>query len=263
MTEKRRMKRALWLVIPAALGAGTLYWVLAREGNDRGRAKDGREESAEVTDVPQNASHMAKAVELSKGRGLDAMSKIASEYAAMAGDPSALAARKLLLATLFSEKDLGQKLSGVLAAVEADPTPPEKDPLWEQISRQISELWKGEVATKGMDLVLAESRPRARRVLISSWVDLATSPRLGELTPDQRQTLTETMLSLTPHVPPGQKGEMDRALRALGGNDLADIMAGKGLTGQDGHVLESERAYNNALGQTKKELQEKGQADAP
>jgi hypothetical protein len=206
---------------------------------------------------------MAKAAELSKGRGLDAMTRIASEYSALAGDPSALSARKVLLASLFSEKDISLKLSGVLAAVEADPTPPEKDPLWEQISRQLSELWKGDVATQAMDLVLAEARPRARQVLVSSFVDLATSERLGELSPDQRQTLTETMIDMAPRVPPSQKGEVGRALRALGGNDLADIAAGKGITGQDGHVLESERAYNQALEQTKKELEEQGPADAP
>jgi hypothetical protein len=262
MTEKRRMKRALWLVIPAALAAGTLYGVLAREGNVRGRATSDTQQAERVA-VPQNASHMAKAAELSKGRGLDAMTRIAAEYGALAGDPSALSARKLLLATLFGEKDISLKLSGVLSAVEADLTPPEKDPLWEQISRQLSELWKGDVATQAMDLVMAEARPRARRVLISSFVDLATSERLRELTPDQRQTLTETMIDVAPHVAPGQKGEVGRALRALGGNDLADIMAGKGLTGQDGHVLESERAYNQALEQTKKELEEQGQADAP
>ncbi len=256
------MKWALWLVMPAALGAGILYWVLAREGNHRAH-KRGDTEQAETSNVPQNASHMAKAVALSKGRGLDATSQIVAEYGAMAGDPSALTARKLLLATLFAEKDIATKLSGVLAAIEADPTPPEKDPLWEQISRQLSELWTGDVATKGMDLVLAESRPRARRALISSYAALATSPRLGELTPDQKQTLTETMLSVTPHVPPGQKAEMDRALRALGGNDLADIMAGKGLTGQDGHVLESERAYKDALAQTKKEMEQQGQTATP
>src|SRR5262245_56038928 len=124
MTEKRRMKWALWLVIPAALGAGTLYWVLAREGDDRGRAEGGTEQ-AEPASVPQNASHMTKARELSKERGVPSMSRIASTYGAWASDPSALSARKLLLSTLFSEKELGPKLSGVLAAVEADPTPPE------------------------------------------------------------------------------------------------------------------------------------------
>jgi hypothetical protein len=256
------MKWAFWLVIPAALGAGTLSWVLAREGNDPRGAKGGTEQ-AERANVPQNASHVARAVELGKGRGLDALSRVASEYGALAGDPSALSARKLLLATLFSENDISLKLSGVLAAVEADPTPPEKDPLWEQISRQLSELWKGDTAPKGMDLVMAETRPRARRVLISSFVHLATSERLGELAPDHRQTLTETMIDVAPHVAPGQKAEVGRALRALGGNDLADIMDGKGLSGKDGHVLESERAYNDALEQTKKELEQQEQADAP
>jgi hypothetical protein len=262
MTEKRRMKRALWLVIPAALGAGTLYWVLAREGNHPGRAEADTGQS-EQANVPQNASHMTKATELSKGRGLDSIQKIAQEYGALASDPSALAARKLLLARLFSEEDISLKLSGVLAAVEADPTPPEKDPLWEQTATRISELWKGEILTKGMDLVMAESRPRARRVLISSFVDIATSERLAELTPDQKQTLTETMIDVTPHVAPGQKNEVGRALRALGGNDLADIMDGKGLTGKDGHVLESERAYNDSLEQTKKDLEQQGQDSAP
>ena len=261
MTEKRRVKWAFWLVIPAALAAGTLYWVLAREGDQKGRAENDEEKPASVSHA--SGSHMAKAVELSKGRGVDAIQRIASEYGALAGDPSALSARKLLLATLFSEKDISLKLSGVLAAIEADPTPPEKDPLWEQTAKQLSELWKGEIATKGMDLVMAEARPRARRVLISSWVDLATSERLGELTPDQKQTLTETMIDVSPHLPPGQKGEVGRALRTLGGNDLADIVAGKGLTGKDGHVLESERAYNEALEQTKKDLERQGQADAP
>jgi hypothetical protein len=234
--------------------------VLAREGDHRGRAKGDEREPASVA---QNGSHMAKAVELSKGRGVDAIQQIALEYGALAGDPSALSARKLLMATLFSEKDISLKLSGVLAAVEADPTPPEKDPLWEQTSRQISELWSGEIATKGMDLVMAESRPRARRVLISSFVHLATSERLGELNPDQKQTLTETMIDVSPNLAPGQKAEVGRALRALGGNDLADIVAGKGLTGTDGHVLESERKYKASLEQTKKDLEQQGQADAP
>jgi hypothetical protein len=71
------------------------------------------------------------------------------------------------------------------------------------------------------------------------------------------------MIDVTPNLAPGQKGEVGRALRALGGNDLADIVAGKGLDGKDGHVLESERAYNEALEQTKKDLERQGQADPP
>lgn len=260
MPATRRTKLFLGLGVAAALGAGTLYGVLARSG-EKPAARSG--DSTETSKVPQDRSLMARATELSKGRGLKSTSQIAATYGEWSGDPSALAARKLLLATLFSEADIGMKLSGVLAAVEADPTPPEKDPLWEHVATSLAALWKGDVATKAMDLVMAEQRPRARRVLISSFVEIATSERLSELTPEQRQTLTETMIDVTPNLAPGQKGEVGRALRALGGNDLADIMEGKGLTGKDGHVLESERAYNAALEQTKKELEQQGQDSAP
>lgn len=65
------MKWALWLVIPAALAAGTLYWVLAREGDQKGRAENDEEKPASVSHA--SGSHMAKAVELSKGCGIDAV----------------------------------------------------------------------------------------------------------------------------------------------------------------------------------------------
>jgi hypothetical protein len=206
---------------------------------------------------------MAEAMQLSSTSGTDAVGRTITAYAEWASDPSAVEARRLLLLTLFKEADIAQKLSGVLAAVEADPTPPEKDPLWAELTDQLSRLWKGDVATKAMDLVLAETRPRARRALISSFAQLATSDRLKELNPQQRQTLTETMIDLTVHVPATQKPEMDLALRKLGGNDLADIMAGKGLTGKDGHMLESERAYYDALEQTKRDLAEQGKSPSP
>jgi hypothetical protein len=261
MTEERRVKWVYWLVIPAALGAGTLYGVLAQRGDSETPKTDTVE--ARSAGGPQNPSTMAKAAELSQHHGAEAGAKMAAQYGAWANDPSSLAARKVLLAKLFAEQDLATKLSGVLAAVEADPTPPEKDPLWEQIATQLADLWKGDVATKALDLTLAEKRPRAHRAMVSSFVVLATSDRLKEFTPDQRQTLTETMIDVSARGPLEQKKEISSALRVLGGNDLADIAAGKGIYGNDGHVLESERAYKASLEQTKKEVGDTGQADAP
>jgi hypothetical protein len=244
------VKRSLWLAIPAVVGAGTLYWVLApASGHSKARVQ-----SVDTMEVQASGPRVSEAMKLSRGNGLGDTERIVDAYAEWAKDPSAVSARKLLLAKLFSEDDIAKKLSGVLAAVEADPTPPERDPLWAYIATTLADLWKGEIATNAIDLLMAESRPRARRALISSFAEVATSERLAALNADQRQTLTETMIDLTPHVAPGQKPEMDAALRKLGGNDLADIMAGKGLTGKDGHVLESERAYNAALEETKQDL---------
>jgi hypothetical protein len=255
MDKKRRVTRVLWLVVPAALGAGTLYGVLALKGD---RVTTPREDSEEAATVSKNPSRLAEATKLSRGRGVEDTNKIVKAYGEWASDPSALPERRLLLAALFAEQDMGKKLNGVLAAVEADPTPPEKDPLWERITKQLADLWKGEVATKALDLTLAEKRPRARQAMISSFAEVATSPRLAEFTPDQKQTLTETMIDVSIHVPPAQKAETLRALRALGGNDLADISAGKGIDGKDGHVLESERAYRQALEQTKQQVGQQG-----
>jgi hypothetical protein len=259
MAKKRRVTRVIWLVVPAALGAGTLYGVLALKGD---RAGAPREDSEQAAAVSKNPSRLAEAKKLSQG-GSEGTEPIVKAYAEWAGDPSALPERKLLLAALFAEQDIAKKLHGVLAAVEADPTPPEKDPLWERLTKQLADLWQGDVATKALDLTLAEKRPRARRALISSFAEVATSERLAELTPEQKQTLTETMIDVSLHVPPSQKTEMARALRALGGNDLADIVAGRGIDGKDGHVLESERAYKAGLEQTKQEISRQGPPPAP
>jgi hypothetical protein len=246
-----------WLAIPA-LGAGTLYWVLASKA-DPGHTEKQKTDSAAVAQAKGGSSRMSEAVKLGASSGLGATTSIVAAYGDWASDPSALQARKLLLSKLLGETDIAKKLSGVLAAVEADPTPPEKDPLWEYLVTSLADLWKGDVATSGMDLVVAESRPRARRALLSSFAEVATTDRVASYTPAQRQTLTETMIDLSVHVPPTQRPEIAEALRKLGGNDLADIMEGKGVTGKDGHVLESERAYKQSLEDTAKLAQRENQ----
>jgi hypothetical protein len=239
-----------WLVIPA-VGAGTLYWVLASKA-DRGTATNQNTEAAAVAQATGGGSRMSEAVQLGASTGLSATTNIVDAYGKWAGDPSSVQARKLLLSKLLAEPDVAKKLSALLSAIEADPTPVEKDPLWEYLVSSLADLWKGDVATGGMDLVVAESRPRARRALLSSFAAVATSERLAAFNPTQRQTLTETLIDLSPHVPTTQRPEISGALRKLGGNDLADIVEGKGITGKDGHVLESERAYKASLEETAK-----------
>jgi hypothetical protein len=189
-----------------------------------------------------------EAIELARAKNPDA---VIDAYAAWASDASAVNARKHLLGSLFQEENLAKKLSLVLAAIEADSTPPEQDALWSYLTESLAELWQGETATRAMDLVIAETRPRARRALISSFAELVQSERLNELSAEQRQVLTETFIDIAPQVPPGQKSEIEASLSKLGGKDLADIVAGKGLTGQDGHMLESERAYQKSLEETR------------
>jgi hypothetical protein len=241
----RRVPRIVWFVVPVLLGVGALSGVLALRSHQQQPAARTGAKQAPASEL--SGARVPEAIELARGKN---PTKVVDAYAAWASDAEAVQARKYLLGSLFQEENLPKKLTWVLAAIEADSTPPEQDALWSYLTESLAELWQGETATSAMDLVIAEERPRARRALISSFAQLVQSERLNELSAEQRQVLTETLIDIAPQVPPGQKSEVEASLRKLGGNDLADIVAGKGLTGQDGHVLESERAYQKSLEET-------------
>lgn len=206
--------------------------------------------------VPRSAAGERRSTGLSTPTRLDQAVAIAgratSPEAAMrayrdwAEEPDALDARKLLLATLLKEPNLALKLSHVLIAIEADPAPPEHDPLWPFVAESLANLWTRESATNAMDLMFAESRPRARRALVSSFALLAMSERWPELSGEQHQRLINYFIDMYDGVVNAQKPELERALRHIAGNDVADILLRKGL-GPNDQQLESEREYEHSL----------------
>ena len=241
-----KSRRVLWgavVALPLALGAGALYRVLAPR---------------DVPALPREAAappavtgpRAARAFELVEDRGREGVRRQVEAYRDWAPEPHALGARKLILATFFSEGNVPTKLSNVLEAVAADPTPVERDPLWSYLVEQLSAVWEGETATKGMDLMFAEQRPRAKRLLVASFAHLAVNDR-GRLDAQQGQKLTEYFIDLHQVVDRGQRGEVDRALRELSGADVVEILNGRGL-GSGDQKLDSEREYEQALAETAK-----------
>src|SRR5687768_124872 len=108
MPLPRPVKRLAWIAIPVALGAGILYGVLARGGDPKDEDRASASESAAVK---LKGPRVAQALQLARGRGIDATQKIVDAYAAWAKEEDALNARKLLLASLFKEDDIAKKLS--------------------------------------------------------------------------------------------------------------------------------------------------------
>jgi hypothetical protein len=194
----------------------------------------------------------ARAFELVGDRGREGVRRQVDAYRDWATEPQSLGARKLILATFFSEQNVPTKLSNVLEAAEADPTPVERDPLWSYLVEQLALVWQGETATKGMDLMVAEQRPRAKKALIASFAHLAVNDK-GRLDEQQLQKLTEYFIDLHQNVDRGQRGEVDRALRELSGNDVVEILNGRGL-GSGDQKLDSEREYEQALAETRRTL---------
>jgi hypothetical protein len=154
------------------------------------------------------------------------------------------AERRGAMNDLLSQGDAPTRLTMLLEAAAADPSEPDKDPLWPELVRGLSAIWQGESIDAGMDLMFTESRPRARDAVVSSFAKLALE-RGGELTPAQNQRLTEAFIDLHNRLPALQRREVETAARRIAGNDVADLMQGKGMASDD--ELEVQRVYKRSL----------------
>lgn len=149
---------------------------------------------------------------------------------------------------LLSQDNAPTKLTLLLEAAAADPSAPDKDPLWPELVQGLSTIWQGESITSGMDLMVTESRPRARDAIVSSFAKLALE-RTSELTPAQQQKLTENFIDLHNRLPAFQKREVETAARKIAGNDVADLLQGKSPDN-----LEIHREYNQAIEEHQKRV---------
>ena len=151
---------------------------------------------------------------------------------------------------LLTQGNAPTRLTLLLEAAAADPSAPDKDPLWPELVQGLATIWQGEATiSSGMDLMFTESRPRARDAVVSSFAKVALE-RSGELTPAQQQKLTEYFIDLHGKLPAYQKREVEAAARKIGGNDVADLLQGKSPDN-----LEIHREYHQALEDNQKRSQ--------
>lgn len=234
-TAPRKVSRRLaWLVVAVLLGAGA-FWALVPEGGDDRQAQGVGQGDQKQRDEGQGPGPN----QLERfGQAMDLLRKSGPQGAAAppTTDP---------LSVLFADDDAPERLGLVLTAVEANATPPEQDPLWNDLVKGIASLWNRDTLTWGLDLMLGESRPRARRAVVSSLAYLATSDRARVMTGEQRQTLTDHFIDLYQQSPRGQQPEILAAMRKMGANDAAEILLGRGLDSEDS--LEINRRTKEAI----------------
>lgn len=234
----RNPSRIAWYAALLALGAGALYWALVLRP---GRVQRPPLAKGGATSTAQREADV-RGQQPAEWRATPGSPRLRAAVPNSDEDPESIEVRKAALGALFAEPNLPKKLSTVLAAVEADSTPPERDPLWPVLVSSLSQVWRGEALTRGLNLMLAESRPRARRALVSSFAFLATSGRAKELTAAQSQTLTNDFIDIYKQLPRTQQPEVLAALREVAGPDVADVLVGRSS--------ELERKYARALEET-------------
>jgi hypothetical protein len=218
----------------AVVGASVLIWALVPTSQRRQADADSETTSEEGRTAPGGGGAQA---DLSRLR--QAIEVLSRAHADLAG-----ADRRGAMNDLLSQGDAPTKLTLLLEAAATDPTEPDKDPLWADLVQGLSSIWQGDGITSGMDLMFTESRPRARDAVVSSFAKLALE-RSGELTAPQRQKLTESFIDLHNRLPALQRREVESATRQIGGNDVADLMQGKGMTSDE--ELEVQRDYKRSL----------------
>jgi hypothetical protein len=195
------------------------------------------DQDSDETSAPTHAASQAAGSDLTRLR--QAIEVLSRSHADPAG-----ADRRAAITDLLSQSEAPTKLTLLLEAAAADPTAPDKDPFWPDLVAGLSTIWRGESINSGIDLMYIESRARARDAVVSSFAKLALE-RGHELTFDQRQKLTEHFIDLRSRLPEMQQREVDAAARKIAGNDVADLMQGKGMGSDD--ELEVQREYKRSI----------------
>lgn len=228
--------KPVWLLLVGIVGASALIWALVPTATRRQADADG--ESSTTTPSSETAP-AARGRETDLSRLRRAIEVLSQAHADLAGSE-----RRGAMNDLLSQGDAPTKLTMLLEAAAGDPTEPDKDPLWPELVQGLSSVWQGDGIGAGMDLMFTESRPRARDAVVSSFAKLALE-RGDALTAPQRQKLIESFIDLHNRLPGLQQREVEAATRKIGGNDVADLMQGKGMASDE--ELEVQRDYKRAL----------------
>jgi hypothetical protein len=208
-----------------ALGATLVWWSTRRPEPGQARHEKQLDDAAEQ--AAKSDPRASEVLRLMREKGMGRNARLVEMYAQLAKDKSATGIRALVMNGLFSEESRALRLKGVLEAVSADPTPVREDPLWSKIVHKLSEEWKPDVFDKGRDLMLAEQRPRAKSALIASFVELVETGQAVNLTPEQTNALLTDLIDMHGTAQADQRPAIQGAVRKIGGNDAADLLAGK------------------------------------
>jgi hypothetical protein len=157
----------------------------------------------------------------------------------------------MVLGAMVAEPQPMTRLAELLAASQASPLSLDADPLRREMVGAVSSVWSGPLVRKGRDLMFAEARPRARQLVIASFIELALSDRAAALDAAQRSGMTSDFIDLYRQAGPDQRRDIVAVVRKLGGDDVAELLDGRGLGNSSTleHHLEHRRNVEAAMRQ--------------
>ena len=228
MKAPSRSKVPVWLLLVAIVGASAIIWALVPTSSKRQQADSDSETS-------KRRRHRRGPRPICRGCG-------GRSRCCRARTPtSADAERRGAMNDLLSQADAPTKLTMLLEAAAADPSAPDKDPLWPELVQGLSTIWQGESITSGMDLMFTESRPRARDAVVSSFAKLALERDRRADAARSSRSCRSTSSIFTTGCPPTSNARWRAAARKIAGNDVADLLQGKSPDEARGSIANTSR----------------------
>lgn len=213
-------------VVPglAVVAAGVVWWAVRPPppGPDTGR-KATETAAAAARGTMDPASYVTARADTQNSANLN---ELIVAYGVWASRSDATEARKSIVKALLSHGNLQVGLEALLTAVESDQTPREKDPMWPELVAKVGSVWDAVTFRYGRDLAQLESRPKPKDLVIESLAAV----RPERLADDQKPLLASDFIDMYATLKQDQKPAVDRAMAALAGKDVVEIMAGRGLT---------------------------------
>jgi hypothetical protein len=229
----KRRSRWLWIVPVLALAVGGLSLRALRrpdplEQTKRRAATAGEAKSAFADLLARMRAEPDPAAWVQARAGKQdaaTVAELAQAYAAWAPRGDTVAARREIIKQLLGNADPRVGMEALLRAVALDTTPRQQDPLWRELVAAVSGRWDGATIASGRDLLQTESNPRAKDLLIESLADV-TPAKIGL---EQQNLLVTDLIDLYPYAAADQKAALDRALAAMAGPDVVEILAHRGI----------------------------------
>ena len=194
--------------------------------------------------------------------------ELVQAYAAWASRGEALEARRQIVKRFVEDANPKVGVAALLKAVALDTTPRRADPLWNGLVRDVSGLWNAVTAAWGRDLLQTETSPRAKDLLLESLASASPDKIGGE----QKDLLVTDLIDMYPYAAPDQKPALDKALAAMAGPDVVEILAHRGINEgsaplasiqQINQEIEASRAkYRKVLQQIEEEEREAQETNA-
>ena len=229
----KRFSRFVWIVPAVALGA-TAVWLFARgPAPQLDAARKQAAQAAAARNVVAEAlarlrlepDPMAYVQARAGKEDTTALAELINAYAAWASRADALEARRAIVKQLVGNGNMKIGVEAMLKAVALDTTPRKQDPMWRDLVEGVGGLWDAVTVSWGRDLVHIETNPKTKDLLMESLANV-TPQKIG---PEQQNLLVADLIDLYPSATPDQKPALDKALTAMAGPDIVEILGRRGI----------------------------------